>query len=248
MAFLETKHTLSRISRIKKDLNNVITIISYISMAIFLAYYIYLLILNLHEYFYIIIYSSLIAVIVSLFIIELIIRDNKKILKNEKRLVAEKKRRWKTLIKVIKFLAKFTLVFVALYETFTNFNLSISNMINICSLITLILQVLIEIVIYYIVLQIDYFRLSTELDLDASGTVIKKLMKVINPIKNLEEEAIKSTNGALYSEQELKMIEEIKKDAEKFIKEKQAKENQIKQMLPAKRKTRRKSKSGNNVD
>ena len=248
MAFLETKHTLSRISRIKKDLNNVITVISYISMAIFLAYYIYLLILNLHEYFYIIIYSSLIAVIVSLFIIELIIRDNKKILKNEKRLVAEKKRRWKTIIKVIKFLAKFALVFVALYETFTNFNLSISNMINICSLITLILQVLIEIVIYYIVLQIDYFRLSTELDLDASGTVIKKLMKVINPIKNLEEEAIKSTNGALYSEQELKMIEEIKKDAEKFIKEKQEKENQIKQMLPAKRKTRKKSKSENNVD
>ena len=51
----------------------------------------------------------------------------------------------------------------------------------------------------------------------------------------LEVEAIKSNNGMIYSMQELKMIEEIKKEAEQYIKEKQEKEQKIKQLIPDKK-------------
>ena len=236
MAFLETKHTLSRVSKIKKDLIKVMLVVSYISIAAILAYYIYLAIQNINEYLYLTIYSCLIVLILSLFIVELTIKENKKILKNEKRLIAEKKRRCKAVIKIIKFIAKSALVGIAIYETFTNFNLTLSNVINICSAVILVVQILLEIVINYIIKQIDYFRLSAELDLEESGAIIKKIMKIINPLKNSEEEAIKANNGMLYSSQELKMIDEIKVEADKYIKEKQEKEKQIKQMLPQKNK------------
>ena len=68
--------------------------------------------------------------------------------------------------------------------------------------------------------QIDYFRLSTELDLDESSSVINKIMDIINPMKALQEKVILENKGALYSEQEQKMIKEIKLEAEKYSKEK----------------------------
>lgn len=230
MAFLETKHTLSRVNKIKRDLIKVVSAVSYVSMVAFMAYYIYLVICNLHEYLYLSIYSCLILVILSSFIIELSIRKERKFLKNEKRLVSEKKRKIKTVVKIIKFIAKSVLVGIAIYETVTNFDLSLSNIVNICSAVMLVVQVLLEIVINYIVKQIDYFRLSTELDLEESGAVIKKIMNIINPMKNLEETAIKLNQGLLYSEQEQKMIDDIRKEAELYVQEKEKREATLKEM------------------
>lgn len=240
MAFLETKHTLSRVNKIKRDLLKTISIISYISMLAFLAYYIYLAVQNLHEYFYLAIYSCLIVVILSLFIIEICIKEDRKFLKNEKRLVAEKKRKSKTCIKIIKFIIKAILIGVAIYETITNFNLTISNIVNICSAVLLVVQIILEFIIHYIIKQIDYFRLSTELDLEESGAIIKKIMNMINPMKNLEEEAIRANNGLLYSEQEQKMIKEIRKEAALYVVEKEEKEKMLKQMCVEPKKKARK--------
>lgn len=237
MAFLETKHTLSRISKIKKDLSRMMTVFSCISMLIFLAYYVYLSILNLNNYVYLSIYSALIVSIILLFCVEMFLRENKKILINEKRLLTEKKRRIKNVTKVLKYFAKASLVVIAIYETVNNFDLTLPNIINICSAVILFLQILFEIIVHYVIKQIDYFRLSTELDLDESSSVINKIMDIINPMKALQEKVILENKGALYSEQEQKMIKEIKLEAEKYSKEKQAKENELKQLLPEKKKS-----------
>lgn len=241
MTFLETKHTLSRVNKIKRDLLKVVSAVSYISMIAFMAYYIYLVICNWTEYLYLAIYSCLILVILSSFIIELSVRKERKFLKNERRLVSEKKRKIKTVVKIVKFLAKSVLVGIAIYETVTNFDLSLSNIVNICSAVMLVVQVLLEIVINYIVKQIDYFRLSTELDLEESGAVIKKIMNIINPMKSLEETAIKISQGLRYSEQELKMIEDIRKEAELYVKEKEKRETTLKEMcgVPDKKEKRK---------
>ena len=233
MAFLETKHTLSRVNKIKRDLIKVVSAVSYISMAAFMAYYIYLVICNLTNYLYLSIYSCLILIILSSFIIELCVRKERKFLKNERRLVSEKKRRIKTVVKIIKFLAKSVLVGIAIYETVTNFDMSLSNIANIGSAVMLVVQVLLEIVINYIVKQIDYFRLSIELDLDESGTIIKRIMNIVNPMKSMEETVIKANQGMLYSEQEQKMIDDIRKEAEIYVNEKEERAHTLKDMYGA---------------
>ena len=230
MAIIETKHTGSRINKVKSDLIKTITVISCISMILFLAYYIYLMTLNLNEIIYLIAYSGLIALILLLFVVELSLKENKKLLKNEKRLVTEKKRKVKKVIKVLKFSIKAVLVGLAIYETITNFNLKISNIINICSAIILLTQILIEIIVNYIIKQIDYFRLSIELDFKDSNVLVKKVIGKLMPMKELEEDVILSINGDLYSLEERKMIVNIQDEARKYEKEKREKEKMLREL------------------
>ena len=233
MFFLETKHTLSRINKIKRDLLKAVSAYSYVSMAVFMAYYIYLVICNWQQYLYLAVYSCLILVIMSSFIIELCVRKERKFLKNERRLVSEKKRKIKLIVKIIKFAAKSVLVGIAIYETVTHFDMSLSNLANIFSAVMLVVQVLMEIVVSYITKQIDYFRLSVELDLEESGAVIKKIMNIVNPMKSLEETVIKANQGVLYSEQEQKMLEDIRKEAEAYVKERDTRATTLKDMYGA---------------
>ncbi len=232
MAILETKHTGSRIEKIKKDLIRVVTAIGCLSMLIFLAYYIYLVTLNFDDVFYLIAYSILIVLILTLFVVELSLKESKKLLKNEKRLVAEKKRKIKKGIKVFKFIVKTALVGLAIYETVTNFDLKISNIANVVSAVILVVQILLEIVVNYIVKQIDYFRLSIELDLNDSHALVQKLIDKIMPMKSLEEDVILTNNLELHSVEERKMIVDIQKEAKKYEKNRTEREKVLKEMLP----------------
>ena len=232
MAFLETKHTISRINKIKKDLNKTISTLSVISMIVFLTYYLYLFFLNLNNLFYLVIYSSLIIFVMLLFIVEFSLKENKKILKKEKRIVIEKKRKIKAVIKSFNYIFKAVLLVIAIYETINNFNLMLPNIVNICSAIFLLIQILFEIIANYTIKQIDYFRLSTELDLNDSSIVINKIIDIINPIKSLQDAAIKSRGENIYTIQEQQMIKEIKTEANKYIKEKEEQENLLRQMAP----------------
>lgn len=232
MAFLETKHTISRINKIKKDLNKTISTLSVISMIVFLTYYLYLFFLNLNNLFYLVIYSSLIIFVMLLFIVEFSLKENKKILKKEKRIVIEKKRKIKAVIKSFNYIFKAVLLVIAIYETINNFNLMLPNIVNICSAIFLLIQILFEIIANYTIKQIDYFRLSTELDLNDSSIVINKIIDIINPIKSLQDAAIKSRGENIYTIQEQQMIKEIKIEANKYIKEKEEQENLLRQMAP----------------
>ena len=52
MALIEIKHTRSRLNVIKRDLLKATTIFSCVSMALFISYYVYLILQNLNNILY----------------------------------------------------------------------------------------------------------------------------------------------------------------------------------------------------
>ena len=230
MAVLETKHTRSRLNVIKRDLSNAVATFSYISMFAFLAYYIYLIIENLNAPLYLVIYSVMIIAIVALFFIETFIRENKKLLRNEKRRSAEKKRKCKFIIKLFKYLANFTLVGIAITETLTNYDITVSNVINVCSAILLIIQIVFEFIVHNIIKQIDYLRLSVELDIEESG-IFKSILSFALKEKRMEEKAIIAQGGSLHTPAEERMIAEIKAEAEAFEEKDRTRKEQIRNLF-----------------
>lgn len=238
MAVLETKHTRSRINVIKNSLLKAVTIFNYISMLAFIVYYLYLIIQNIHNPLYLIIYSLLIVTIVALFFIEILIQENKKLLRNEKRQSTEKKRKYKFFTKIFKFVANFTLIGVAMYETLTNFDITISNLINILSCILLIVQIIFEIIIHKIIKEIDYLRLSIELDIEESG-IFKSVLSFMFKEKKMEEKAILAQGGSIHTPTEEKMIAEIKEDAKAFEEKDKIRKDQIKNIWKSSRKKKK---------
>lgn len=238
MAVLETKHTRARINVIKNDLLKAVLVFNYISMFAFIAYYVYLIIQNIHNPLYIVIYSLLIVTIAVLFFIEIFIQENKKLLRNEKRQSTEKKRKYKFITKVFKFVANFTLIGVAMYETLSNFNITLSNLINILSFVLLIVQIIFEFVIHNIIKQIDYLRLSIELDIEDSG-IFKSILSFMFKEKRMEEKAILAQGGSLHTQIEEKMINEIKEDAKAFEEKDKIRKDQIKNIWKTSRKKKK---------
>ncbi len=210
------KHTMARIEKIQQDLRRVVKAVGIIGILSFLAYYAYLAIANAHEPFYLIIYSCLTAIIFAFFCVEVFLREQKKLPTHKQRLRTEKKRKYETIIKCIKYVAKAALVGVALYETATNFSISLSNAINICSAIFLVLQILLDFVILYVVKQMDYFKLSFKLDCDESWVLKKLFMQEQN-----EEKVLAELKGEeYYSPQQEKMMQTLKEDAKNYQKRK----------------------------
>jgi len=231
MVILETKHTLSRLNKIKKDLLKTKNIISYVSIFIFLAYYAYLVSLNLNNLLYLIIYSVLIVSICVLFLIDVCIKENKQLFRKEQRKKIENKRKLKNTTKILKFIAKSVLVIIAIYETIINFNLLLPNIINIVSAIILLTQILFEIIIQYTVKEIDCFKLSIELDIDGCCGPLKKLIGTFREGDKLEDKIYEKLGESKYTTQESIMIEKIKAEAQKYDESKQDKITQLKKFL-----------------
>ena len=230
MAVLETKHTRSRLNVIKRDLQNAVAIFSYVSMLAFLVYYVYLIMKNLDNPIFLVIYSVMIVAIVGLFFTEVLIHENKKLLRNEKRRSAEKKRKYKFIIKLFKYLANFTLVGIAVSETLTNYDITLSNIINVCSAILLVVQVLFEFIVHNIIKQIDYLRLAVELDIEESG-IFKSILSFALKEKRMEEKAILAQGGSLHTAAEERMIAEIKTEADAFEEKEKARKEQIRDIF-----------------
>lgn len=230
MAVLETKHTRSRLNVIKRDLQNAVAVFNYVSMFAFLIYYIYLIVENLHNPVFLVIYSVMIVAIVGLFFTEVLIHENKKLLRNEKRRSAEKKRKCKFFIKIFKYLANFTLVGIAISETLTNYDITLSNVINVCSAILLVIQIIFEFIVHNIIKQIDYLRLSVELDIEESG-IFKSILSFALKEKRMEEKAILAQGGSLHTPAEEKMIAEIKAEAEAFEEKDRLRKEQIRSLF-----------------
>ena len=233
MALIETRHTLSRFDILKKDFIKTLTGTSCVSMLAFVGYYIYLAVKNLNNIFYLAIYSCLIVFIISLFLIDLFIKEEKKLLKNEQRKVLEKKRKSKKIIKTLKYIAKGILVGVAVYQTMTSFDVSISSIINLLTGIVLVVQILFEFIIAYIIKQIDCLELAFQLDIEKSFLPLKKF---IYPTKKMEEKIIEGyENGeSYYTPEQLKLVKEIENKANEYYEEKQQRINQIKNLYKRK--------------
>ena len=95
MKFIEFNHTFSRFNKIKNDLIKLISIISCFSMAIFAGYYVYLITLNFESIPYLITYSVLFVTIMATFIVESSLSENDAKSRKNKRLITEKKRKYK---------------------------------------------------------------------------------------------------------------------------------------------------------
>ena len=229
MPVVETKHMRSRLDVIKKDILKAVRLFSCLSMLVFLSYNIYLLIKNVNSVFYLIVYSVLICSMVSLFVVDLCIREGKPLLRNKKTQLKEKKRKTKLVIKIFKYISKVILVGVAMFETFTSDDVVLSDIFNICSAVLLVAQLLFDVVMIYIIKQIDYFKLAFELDVDGSMSIIKKLF----PMMTLEEKAILGSGEQLHTLHEIKMIESIKESAEEFDQKNKEKEKTLTEIIKA---------------
>lgn len=236
MAIFETKHMRSRLDVLKRHIRLAFFVFSCLSMLAFLSYNIYLLVRNVNSVFYLVIYSVLIVSMISLFVVDLCIREGKQILKNKKAQLKEKKFKTKLVIKIFKYVAKACLVGVAMFETFVDFNIDLSNVWSICSAVLLVVQILIELLMIYIVKQIDCFRLSFEMDVENSNAIVKKLF----PMMNLEKEAILEQGESVYTEHELKLIEKIKTEANESSKKHCAKRQTLKQIIKDSKKKKEK--------
>lgn len=226
----------SRLDVMKKHIRLAFFVFSCLSMLAFLSYNVYLLVKNVKSVFYLVIYSVLIVSMISLFVIDLCVREGKQILKNKKAKLKEKKFKTKLVIKIFKYVAKACLVGVAMFETLTNFNVNLSNVWNICSAVLLVVQILIELLMIYIVKQIDCFRLSFEMDVESSNAIVKKLF----PMMNLEKEAILEQGESIYTDHELKLIEKIKNEAKESSKKHSAKRQTLKQIIKNSKKNKEK--------
>ena len=168
-------NTFSTFNRIKNDLFRLMTIASFTSMVVFMMYYVYLIVLNFEEKFYLVIYSILFIAIFCLFMVEVCLKGDKPDKKKDKRLKLERKRAYKAIIKTFKYLAKATLIGVAVYEMVSKSDFGISNLVNIVLGVFLVVQILFVIIIHFVVKYIDYIRLS--IDLDISESVLTKIVQ-----------------------------------------------------------------------
>lgn len=215
MKILELNHTFSRFNKIKNDLLKFVSVIGYISMILFAGYYVYLLTLNFEKLVYLIIYSVLFLTIMAAFIVETSLSENDVKSRKNKRIITEKKRKIKTIIKIPKYIANIGLIAVAIFEMSGDFSFTFSNILNIFLAIWLIIQILSEFVIHFIVKYVDYIKLAIEQDMNES-----LLIKVFRPGKTFTdkmEDLSYAVNGeSKYTEQEIKMINENKEEKEKF--------------------------------
>ena len=218
MAFLETKHTMAAIDKIKKELNTFIFILSVMSMAIFSIYYIILIISNISSPLFLIIYVVLFLVVIISFIFEMICKNRKKDSKKTIRIKLERKRFISIFTKTFKYLAKSITCGIAIYEMIKQPNVDLPFLINIVSVGMLLIQLLSEFVICFANRYIDYLKLGFELDLDSSllaKLILGKQLKA----KSLESKVYSLQGDSIYTPQELKIIEMLSESAEVLKKE-----------------------------
>lgn len=231
MALVETSNTMGTIKKLKNVFDSIVFIFGIIGMLLFATYYVYLIIKNLSNPLYLVIYSILFFVIVATFIIEIVYRDKKEINRKKRRIIIENKRKFKGLIKLPKYLAKTILVVLAIIETTTNFDLGLSNIFNILLTIWLVIQIFTEIIIYYATEFIDELTMSIRKDFDQSGLIkLKKLFDVKGNIDVVLERTVaymKEEN--LQTPKELEKSKKIDKQAKKYRDErKERRDNNIK--------------------
>ena len=225
MSAIEYSNTLTGINKLKQSLSRITKIFSYISIIAFSFYYIFLIYKNLSNIPYLAIYSVLFIILIISFLIDILFKkdDNKDKKSNQKSL--ENKNKWKLIIKVPKYITKGTLVILSIYETYTNANSSLQNIFNIIFAIMLLLQILSDVIIWYITSYIDYLTKCIKQDLKES-----KLIKTLtffsskNIANSLENFAYKLEGESPYTKKEEKIYKQINENTQKFKQEQKNKQ------------------------
>ncbi len=222
MAFVETKHTMAAIERIKKDLSIFITIVSYLSMIVFSFYYVYLIIKNVSNVLYLIIYIVLFITVLCSFFTQLLLKKKKYDSRKKLRIKLERRRQIGFITKLFKYIAKSITIGIAIYEMVKNPDFQLSLLINIVSIVMLGIQLIFEFIIYFINKYIDYLKYAFEMDFDSSF-VTKIFKRKELKAKSLEAQVYELHGESIYTKQELKIIQTLKEDAERISKAKKEK-------------------------
>lgn len=218
MAILEVGHTTVALSLIKKNILKIFLTISTISFIIFSVYYGYLIINNYKNLFYLLLYLGLFAIVIITFISEICLKNSELSSRKEKRIRREKKRVLNIIIKAFKYTAKGITIAIACTELLNNEYLTISNLFTLVSALILIIQLVIEGILFFALKFIDYLTLSFVLDRDDS--LIYKLFDKKGAKSNkLAKKEFKLRGESYYTKQELKIIEELSDERKSYKKE-----------------------------
>lgn len=220
MAFVETKHTLAAVDRIKKELSVFMMIISIGSMLIFSCYYAYLICSNLNSITHLIAYIVLFVIAIMSFIIEMVLKNKKNDSRKIIRLKVERKRFISIFTKSFKYLAKSITIGLALYETLTNPTSDLKLLINIGSCAVLVISLIAEFITYFANRYMDYLKIGFELDFDSS-MVAKVFFKKQLKAKALETKVYTLQGDSIYTVQEQKIIQMLTTNADLLKKERE---------------------------
>lgn len=234
MKFVELDNTLAGVNKLKNDLSKFLQLLSILSMIVFVVHYVYLILKNLNNTLYIIIYSILISLALSTFFIELFLNENKKIDRKTKRLTIERKRKNKIILKVLKYIVKAVIIGIAIYQTFSNYELDISNLFNIALLVLLIIQICFDLMVYYATFYVDFLTRCVEKDIEQSKLI--QFVSAFNFKKNIGEKlenlSFKLNNEEKYTDQEKEIYKLIDENTKKYKDEKEVEnDNTIKRSV-----------------
>ena len=204
MSAIELSNTFAGFRKLKRDLSKLAQIFNYLSIFFFAVYYVYLIVKNTQNTFYLIAYSILFSLILLTLFIEVSLSEKK---------LNSKKKRLKNLVKIPKYILKSLLVGIAIYESSIKTSINLSDVINLLVAIFIVVQILLDLVVWYVTYYVDYITKCIELDAEQSTLVM--LAKKLSFKNQIEE----NTHEEL-SKKDKKMYEKINLETEKYKAEK----------------------------
>lgn len=215
MALISYENTYGVILKIKKDLTKLLTIIDTIVQLIFLIFYSYSIYTNLNNTIMLIIYSSLFLIALIYFIYHLITLNKK----------SETKKKVKVFVRYFKYIIKFITITIAIFDLIKFGITPTQKIMTMISIISLTIQILLEIIKKLIFYYIDLFIFAIKMDYDNSQAIktIAKIGKISsNPSQSILEALDSKKNKKSLEEtnltpDQIKKIEEINKYKEDII-------------------------------
>ena len=193
MPLITIKHTQAAYSKIKKELSTLKTVINYIVQALFLAYYVYLLVTKIGSIVHIVLYSVLLAVLVISFILELCMKDKQEDTIKEKKIRKQNKKIIKFVIKIVKYLAKIGTIVVAIIDIWLNGGTDLGLILVAVSIIMVLMNILVDGIVYLAEKYFSMLYLAVQLDIDNSEA-IQVVNNIIKEVKGEEEKEQYFTN------------------------------------------------------
>lgn len=221
MSAIELNNTFGGLKKLKDDLKKKAQIFSYTSIAFFTVYYIYLLIKNLSNTFYLVAYSLLFLGVIASFIIEILLRENKDADRKTIRKTRENKELFKAIIKTVKYIIKIVLLAIAFYENEVEFNSSITLIVNVLLFIMLLLQIITDYLVRYVSYYLDYLSKCIEQDVKQSALIKAfTFFSAKNVAEKIEDVSYKMAGESKYTKKEEKMYKDIEEGKKKYQEDK----------------------------
>ncbi len=187
MPLISYTNTYGVFLKLRKDISLIQRIIEILVQLIFLVYSGYLLFSNLNNISYFTIYCILFFISLLYFIFDMFV-----IFKKNKYIKKHIKPRVHKTVKYIKYIIKLAIIIMAIVEIYSLGNSTdIKKITTIASIISLIVQISIDLITRFILKYIDLFIESLKMDYENS-TVLKEIKKGYNTINDIKENGFKN--------------------------------------------------------